>query len=83
MITEAQAAGLTTEKACAVIGLSPRTLQRWQASAPEVAAVPEAAGPATPRPRPHNALTESIYYGDVVFRTDYKPSSQCDGQRVV
>lgn len=59
MITEAQAAGLTTQKACAVIGLSPRTLQRWQAPAPEFAVVPEAAVPATPRPRPCNALTAS------------------------
>ena len=59
MITEAQAVGLTAQKACAVIGLSPRTLQRWQAPAPEVAVVPEAAVPAPPRPRPHNALTAS------------------------
>jgi putative transposase len=59
MITEAHAAGLTVQKACSVIGLSPRTLQRWQASRPEVAGVPQAVAPAKPRPRRHNALTES------------------------
>jgi putative transposase len=58
MITEAHTEGLTVQKACTVIGLSPRTLQRWQAPAPEVAGVPNAAAPATPRPRPHSALTE-------------------------
>ncbi len=58
IITEAQAEGLTVQKACAVIGLSPRTLQRWRTPAPKVAGVLEAAMPATPRPRPHNALTE-------------------------
>jgi len=55
MITEAQTAGLTAQKACAVIGLSPRTLQRWRTPTPEVAGVSEAE---TPRPRSHNALTE-------------------------
>ena len=59
MITEAQAAGLTAQKACAVIGLSPRTLQRWQAPAPKVAVASKLAAPAPPRPRPHNALTAS------------------------
>ena len=57
MITEAQSAGLTTWKACAMTGLSLRTLQRWQAPASEFAVVPEAAVPATPRTRPRNALT--------------------------
>jgi putative transposase len=58
IITEAHAEGLTVQKACAVIGLSPRTLQRWRTPAPAVATVPVVATPATPRPRPHNALTE-------------------------
>lgn len=58
MITEAQTAGLTAQKACAVIGLSPRTLQRWRTPPPEVAGVSAATALATPRPRSHNALTE-------------------------
>jgi len=31
LIAEAKADGLTTERACGVLGLSPRTAQRWQA----------------------------------------------------
>ena len=63
LIAEAQVAGLTTQRACEVIGLSPRTLQRWQAAdpshsrAPGVAGAPIAGVPVTRRPRPYNALT--------------------------
>ena len=31
-ITEAQADGLSAQRACGVLGLSPRILQRWQAA---------------------------------------------------
>ena len=63
LMTEACAAGLTTQQACAVIGLSPRTLQRWQAAArvrkpqPDPASMPARALPPTRPTRPYNALT--------------------------
>ena len=63
LITEAQVNGLTAQQACEVIGLSPRTLQRWQAAdravvPPPAFAVPSAVA-ASPglHPRPYNALT--------------------------
>ena len=52
LVAEAQAHGLPEKRACDVLGLSPRTLQRWRQP------VAPAAEP-TPRPRPHNALTRS------------------------
>jgi hypothetical protein len=33
LLTEATAAGARQESACAVLGLSPRTVQHWQAGA--------------------------------------------------
>ena len=63
LITAACAAGLTTQQACDVIGLSPRTLQRWQATdralepQPDTAVVPARARPPTRQTRPYNALT--------------------------
>jgi len=65
LMTEAQADGLTAQQACAVIGLSPRTLQRWQAAGPSrsppcvATGVPGVAAPNGPRPHPYNALTAS------------------------
>jgi transposase InsO family protein len=75
LITEGQADGLTAQRACEVIGLSPRTFQRWQDSAvsspltPDATVAPALTLPAlarrTPlrgvvlRPRPYNALTVS------------------------
>lgn len=64
LITEGQADGLTAQQACEVIGLSPRTLQRWQVSAASCPITPDAATPALTlpdvlRPRPYNALTVS------------------------
>lgn len=50
-VTTATTDGLSTERACAIIGLSPRTLQRWQRPARSHRAAP------TARPRPVNALT--------------------------
>ena len=63
MISAACADGLTTRQACAVIGLSPRTLQRWQVAALALAPQPDPAGvsaralPLTRPTRPYNALT--------------------------
>jgi len=58
LIAEAKADGLPTKRACEVLGLSPRTVQRWQASAQPLPAL-AAAPPAVSRPRPYNALTAS------------------------
>jgi len=58
LIAEAKANGLPVKRACEVLGLSPRTVQRWEApvqSLPTVAATP----PAVTRSRPYNALTAS------------------------
>lgn len=52
-VASAKADGLSAQRACAVIGLSPRTLQRWRCPAQSHRA------PATARPRPVNALTRS------------------------
>jgi len=41
--------GLTQAKACQILAISPRTIQRWQN--------PALKAPAQPRPRPHNALS--------------------------
>ena len=59
LITEAQAQGLTAQQACQVIGLSPRTWQRWQAAQRVAEAEPVA--PTAPlvgrlRARPYHAL---------------------------
>lgn len=58
LIAEAKAAGLPAKCSCEVLGLSPRTVQRWKAPA-----TPAATGEADPsvvvRPRPYNALTVS------------------------
>jgi putative transposase len=48
LVTEAMSQGLAQKRACQVLSLSPRTLQRWRQPARE--------GVATPHPRPHNAL---------------------------
>lgn len=48
LVAEAMSQGLTQKRACDVLSLSPRTLQRWRQPAGERTA--------TPRPRPHNAL---------------------------
>jgi len=52
-VTTATTDGLSAQRACAVIGLSPRTLQRWQRPARSHRAPP------TARPRPVNALTRT------------------------
>ena len=61
LITEAQAGGLTLERACEVFDLAPRTIQRWRAPAPILAV--DAGVPMTTtvegRARPYNALTVS------------------------
>jgi len=54
LIAEAQAEGLSRERACEVLDLSARTRQRWHA--PGRAASAEAS-PSAQRPRPPNALT--------------------------
>jgi putative transposase len=65
LITESQADGLTVQRACEVIGLSPRTLQRWQVSTasgpstPDATVAPRPTLPVVVRPRPYNALTVS------------------------
>ena len=58
-ITEAQTSGLTLERACEVLDLAPRTIQRWCAPAPieSVAAALSGATTAEGRARPYNALT--------------------------
>ncbi|HID61728.1 MAG TPA: hypothetical protein EYP49_03130, partial [Anaerolineae bacterium] len=48
LVAEAMSQGLSQKRACEVLSLSPRTLQRWRRPAGE--------RDATPRPRPHNAL---------------------------
>ena len=53
LITQARGDGLTMGKACQVLNLSPRTVERWQ-KVPSVASV-TAPGPV--RTRPYNALT--------------------------
>jgi len=55
LLAEAQAEGLSREGACEVLGLSPRTPQRWNAAPPSAPAHP----PALRRSRPYNALTAS------------------------
>jgi putative transposase len=63
LIAEAKANGLPIEQACAVLGLSPRTVQRWQAplrSLPVLSTSGARVAPAALiRPRPYNALTAS------------------------
>ncbi len=49
LVAEASAQGLSEQRACQVLGLTPRTLQRWRQPVPAL--------PAVPRPRPVNALT--------------------------
>ena len=58
LIAEAKADGLPAKRACKVLGLSPRSVQRWKAPVqplPSLATTP----PAVTRPRPYNALTAS------------------------
>ena len=50
LVGEAKAEGLPEKRACQVLRISPRSLQRWRRPA-----LPKA--PAAPRPRPANALT--------------------------
>ena len=60
LISEAQADGLTLERACQVFDLAPRTIQRWRA--PTAQRAGDSAPGATTgegRARPHNALTVS------------------------
>lgn len=59
LIAEAKANGLPTERACAVLDVSPRTVQRWEAQVQSHTSGPLAAPPAVIRPRPYNALTAS------------------------
>lgn len=54
LITEAKAAGLPVERACGILNLSPRTVQRWQAP-PKPSYTP----PLVVTHRPYNALTAS------------------------
>ena len=63
LIIEAQADGLSAQRACGVLGLSPRTWQRWQAADRAPRPEPDRTVPLTgavvrvPRYRPYNALT--------------------------
>lgn len=64
LITEAQAGGLTLQRACEVFNLAPRTIQRWRTlfSPAATAAddrLPAEATPVEVRARPYNALTVS------------------------
>lgn len=54
LIAEAQAGGLTLERACEVFALAPRTVQRWRISRSSASARAVAV-----RTRPYNALTFS------------------------
>ena len=56
MVAEAKADGLPEKRACEVLGLSPRTVQRWKAQR-RPHPTPDTAPPAVRRPRPYNALT--------------------------
>lgn len=49
LVAEASAQGLSEQRACQVLGLTPRTLQRWRQ--------PVSAASGAARPRPVNALT--------------------------
>jgi putative transposase len=52
LVGEAKAEGLPEKRACQVLRISPRSLQRWRRPAQPKA-------PAAPRPRPPNALTRA------------------------
>jgi putative transposase len=52
LVAEAKAQGLPEKRACQVLQMAPRTLQRWRQPA-------RPKGPAAPRPRPVNALTRA------------------------
>ena len=52
LVVEAKAKGLPTQRACQVLRISPRSLQRWRQPA-------EPKAPPAPRPRPLNALTRA------------------------
>jgi putative transposase len=58
LIAEAKADGLSVKRACDVLGLSSRTIQRWQALVQLLPAQASTA-PAVTQSRPHNALTAS------------------------
>ena len=49
LVSEASALGLAEKRACQVLGITPRSLQRWRRPARSKA-------PGVPRPRPYNAL---------------------------
>lgn len=51
LIAEVKAQGLPEQRACRVLGINPRSLQRWRRPIP-----PAALAPACQPPRPHNAL---------------------------
>jgi transposase InsO family protein len=51
LIAEAKAQGLPEQRACQVLGINPRSLQRWRRPVSPAAPVP-----VCPPPRPHNAL---------------------------
>lgn len=53
LIAEAKAQGLPEQRACAVLEIQPRSLQRWR----QPAALPPAEKP--PAPRPYNALSQA------------------------
>ena len=53
LISQAHADGLTTEKACQVLGVSPRTVQRWQGEP----TAPLASAGVSAHIHPYNALT--------------------------
>ena len=59
LITEAQTQGLTLDRACEVVGLAARTVQRWRTPMLTIAADPVPAAAVAVRARPHNALTGS------------------------
>ena len=76
LIDEATLAGARKHKACAVIGLSIRTIQRWQAEA-EISADKR---PTAHRPAPSNKLTEEER--QLIIEGNYSPhktsfSSKC------
>jgi putative transposase len=51
LVAEAKAEGLPEQRACRVLQISPRSLQRWRQPTP-----PPVPPTQPPRPRPHNAL---------------------------
>ena len=56
LVAEANADGLPAKRACEVLGLSPRTVQRWKAKLRPLP-TPPVTPPTARRSRPYNALT--------------------------